>query len=56
MTRAVNDEGRRLPGILLGDRGPGAAIGQPVRAGLTAFPGAAEHAITFLRAEPTAAG
>jgi uncharacterized protein len=45
------DEGPRLPGILLGERGPGVAIGQPVRAELTAFPGAAERAITFLPAE-----
>lgn len=41
------DEGPRLPGILLGERGPGVAIGQRVQAELTAFPGAAERAITF---------
>ena len=45
------DEGPRLPGILLGERGPGVAIGQRVRAELTLFPGAAERAITFRRAE-----
>jgi len=49
------DEGPRLPGILLGERGPGVAIGQRVRAGLTAFPGAAERAITFRRADLPAA-
>jgi uncharacterized OB-fold protein len=49
------DEGPRLPGILLGERGPGVAIGQRVRAGLTAFPGAAERAVTFRRAAPPAA-
>ena len=49
------DEGPRLTGILLGERGPGVAIGQRVRAGLTAFPGAAEHAITFRRVDLPAA-
>ena len=49
------DEGPRLTGILLGERGPGVAIGQRVRAGLTAFPGAAERAITFRRADLPAA-
>jgi len=49
------DEGPRLPGILLGERGPGVAIGQRVRAELTAFPGAAEHAITFRRVDLPAA-
>jgi uncharacterized protein len=36
------DEGPRLPGILLGERGPGVAIGQRLWAELTAFSGAAE--------------
>ena len=49
------DEGPRLPGILLGEPGPGVAIGQRVRAELTAFPGAAERAITFRRADLPAA-
>jgi len=49
------DEGPRLPGILLGERGRGVAIGQRVRAELTAFPGAAEHAITFRRVDLPAA-
>ena len=49
------DEGPRLPGILLGERGPGVAIGQRVRAELTAFPGADERAVTFRGAEPQAA-
>jgi len=44
------DEGPRLPGILLGERGPAVAIGQQVRAELTAFLGAAEPAVTFRRA------
>jgi uncharacterized OB-fold protein len=44
------DEGPRLPGILLGERGLGVAIGQEVRAELTAFPGAAERAVTFRQA------
>jgi hypothetical protein len=43
------DEGPRLPGILLGERGPGVALGQRVRAELTAFPGADERAMTFRR-------
>ena len=43
------DEGPRLPGILLGERGPGVAIGQRVQAELTAFPGAEERAITYRR-------
>lgn len=49
------DEGPRLPGILLGERGPGVAIGQRVRAELTAFPGADERAVTFRLVEPPAA-
>lgn len=43
------DEGPRLPGILLGEAGPGVAIGQRVRAELTLFPGAGERAITYIR-------
>lgn len=49
------DEGPRLPGILLGERGPGVTIGEAVRAELTAFPGADERAITFRRRQPPAA-
>ena len=49
------DEGPRLPGILLGERGPGVAIGQRVRADLTQFPGAAERAITYRRTDLPAA-
>jgi len=40
---------------VLGERGPDVAIGQRVRAELTAFPGADERAVTFRRAEPQAA-
>ena len=43
------DEGPRLPGILLSERGPGIAIGERVRAELTRFPGAEERAVTFRR-------
>jgi uncharacterized OB-fold protein len=43
------DEGPRLPGILLGERGPGVTIGQRVRAELTGVPGADERAIAFRR-------
>jgi uncharacterized OB-fold protein len=43
------DEGPRLPGILLDERGPGVAIGHRVRAELTRFPGAEERAIAYRR-------
>jgi uncharacterized OB-fold protein len=43
------DEGPRLPGILLGERGPGVRIGQRVRAELTDVPGTDERAIAFRR-------
>lgn len=43
------DEGPRLPGILLGESGPGVAIGQRVRAELTTFQGADERAVTYRR-------
>jgi hypothetical protein len=44
-----------VAGILLGERGPGVAIGQRVRAELTEFPGAAERGITFRRVDLPAA-
>lgn len=43
------DEGPRLPGLLMGERGPGVEIGQRVSAELTEVPGAAERAIAFRR-------
>ncbi|MCD4524245.1 Zn-ribbon domain-containing OB-fold protein [Nocardioides sp. cx-173] len=43
------DEGPRLPGILLGENGAGVAIGQPVRAELSAVPGTEERAVAFRR-------
>jgi uncharacterized protein len=43
------DEGPRLPGILLCERGPGAGIGQRVHAELIEVPGAEERAIAFRR-------
>jgi hypothetical protein len=45
------DEGPRLPGILLGEHGPGVAIGQRVRAELTDVPGAEDRAIAYRRAD-----
>jgi uncharacterized OB-fold protein len=43
------DEGPRLPGILLEERGPEVAIGQRVRTDLTLFPGADERAVVYRR-------
>ena len=43
------DEGPRLPGILLGERGPGVTIGQRVHAELITAPGADERAIAYRR-------
>jgi hypothetical protein len=43
------DEGPRLPGLLLGENGPGVAIGQRVRAELAGVPGSEERAIAFRR-------
>lgn len=45
------DEGPRLPGILLGEHGPGVAIGQRVRAELTEVPGAEDRAIAYRRTD-----
>ena len=44
------DEGPRLPGILVGEKGPGVAVGQRARAELVDVPGAAEPALMFRRA------
>lgn len=41
------DEGPRLPGIVLEERGPGVAIGQRVQAELMDVPGTDERAIAF---------
>ncbi|MET0147035.1 MAG: OB-fold domain-containing protein [Ilumatobacteraceae bacterium] len=43
------DEGPRLPGILIGEKGPGVAVGQPARAELVQVPGAEEKALMFRR-------
>jgi uncharacterized protein len=43
------DEGPRLPGILLGEHGPGVAIGQRVQGELIDVPGATERALAFRR-------
>jgi hypothetical protein len=43
------EEGPRLPGILLGERGPGVAIRQRVQGELIEVPGAAPPALAFRR-------
>jgi uncharacterized OB-fold protein len=44
-------EGPRLPGILLGERGPGVSIGDPVQGELIEIAGTDERPLAFRRAQ-----
>jgi uncharacterized protein len=45
------DEGPRLPGMLLGERGPGVSIGDRVQGELTEVAGTNERALAFRRTQ-----